>query len=118
MSAFVCSREHILAVAAAAEWPQGLKAAYDTLLAANVRSVCTRYDDERPENYDYLRWEDSAEPPPAKAAVEVIKLAESLQYQSCEYSAYVGSDAEEIAAKAIRRACKRLPGYAEAAWAL
>ena len=118
MSAFVCSREHILAVAAAADSPAGLKATYDTLLAANVRSVCTRYNWESPDTYDHLRWEDSAEPPPHRKAVEVIKLAESLKYQSGEYPEYAGSGAEAFADMAIRKAHKRLPGYEEAAWSI
>ena len=117
MSAFVCSREHILSVAAAAEWPQGLKAAYDTLLAANVRSVCTRYVDD-PKNYEHLRWEDYADPPPLREAVQVIKLAESLKYQSSEYPEYAGSAAEHLADMAIRKAHKRLPGYEEAEWSI
>lgn len=119
MSAFVCSREHILAVAAAAgSHSCSLKASYDALLAANVRSVCTRYDDDRPENYDYLRWEDSADPPPLLEAVQVIKLAESLKYQSSEYPEYAGSAAEYLADMAIRKAHKRLPGYEEAEWSI
>ena len=120
MSAFVCSRAHIEAVADAATRGRDLVAyreVYGALVDANIRSVCHRYPDDDPKVYADLRPLPKSRPAP-RPPVQIIKLAHCLGYQSCEIGDYAGSFAEAQIEKVIRWAIYQLPGYEEAPWAI
>jgi len=128
MSAFVCSKNHIAAVAnyAASKgvWlgtgsakPEDFGRIYKTLAEANVRSVCHRYEDDDTENYaDVLRAPRRAVS--SHSAVEIIKLCDCLDYQSCEVDDWRESDACRLLNNIRSAAINALPGYDEAKWAI
>jgi hypothetical protein len=128
MSAFVCSKNHIAAVAHYAVtkgvWlgegsakPEDFGRVYKALAKANVRSVCHRYEDDDAGNYaDVLRA-------PRRGAsshtpVEIIKLCECLDYQSSEVDDWRESEACRLLDNIRATAVCALPGYADAQWAI
>jgi hypothetical protein len=128
MSAFVCSKKHIAAIAnyavAKQVWtgtgsakPKDFASIYKTLAEANVRSVCHRYADEDAVGYaDFLRAPRCGSV--NHSAVEVVKLCDCLDYQSCETDDWRGSDACRLLDNIRSAAIRALPGYDEAKWAI
>lgn len=129
MSAFVCSKKHVAALAnyavAKKVWlggksagPGDFKAIYETLAAENVRSVCHRYDDDKPENYADFVNARGVKPEVIVDPVSIIKLAQCLDYQSCETDDWKDTQACRILKGVIAAAIDALPGYQEAPWAI
>ena len=128
MSAFVCSKKHISAVAGYAVakqvWlgtgsakPTDFGRIYKTLAEANVRSVCHRYADDTAENYaDVLRAPRCGSV--NHSAIEIIKLCDCLEYQSSEGDGWRESDAYRLLGNIRTAAINALPGYEEAKWAI
>ena len=82
------------------------------LLDENVKSVNSRYADEQTMSIIYDRAA------PILTAIEAIKAAQCLRYQSCEHSDYENSIAFKLIEAIIRDAIPRLDGYEQAAWAI
>ena len=132
MSAFMVSDKHISAMLAAAaaprytngpcgefmyfyggEWKrhQLPKALGQILASQNRRSVNERYEenDAIPE-FSYQPPRESPSP------VQLIKLCDCYDYQSCETDDWEKTEAYAICHALRERAIDRLPGYDEAAW--
>lgn len=129
MSAFVCSKNHVSALAHYASTagisingrlskPDDFKSIYQTLAAENVRSVCHRYDDDKPENYAGFLSVRGLKPHVVNDAVQVIKLCDCLEYQSCETDDYRETLAYRILSRIRSAASHNLPGYDSAKWAI
>jgi hypothetical protein len=140
MSAFIVSPAHIGALAAfAAHYPgtpvrhyqfdsreETAMAIGRALAQANVDSVFHRYGEE----VDMLPCDSVAEYLNACAlkarkynrefpnlpALSIIKMAKCLDYQSCEYEGWEGSDARQQVDRIISKAINLLPGYDDAPW--
>lgn len=82
------------------------------LLDENVKSVNSRYADEQTMSIIYDRAASIL------TAIEAIKAAQCLRYQSCEHSDYEDSIAFKLIEAIIRDAIPRLDGYEQAAWAI
>jgi hypothetical protein len=127
MSAFVVSRKHLTEIAAFASSgessphnrEQRFRHVYETLATANVASVCARYQDEKPEDYiPFTKAYYGAVAKCSVAAVEVLKLLDCLEYQSCERDDWETSEAHKLLDYIRAAAISALPGYEEAAWAI
>jgi hypothetical protein len=80
------------------------------LHAENVKSVNHKYGDTTPANgYEFTRVVAEA-----FTAVEVLRAASGLRYQSCEHPDYWTSDAAEILNVIERAAIRKLPGFDDA----
>jgi len=128
MSAFICSDNHISAIVKWATrnnvsiWygnpSRSLRTGdeqeiVEILYAENVKSVNYRYKGDDPTTgcvYDPTS--------PILTPVEVIKLTQSLEYQSCEHPGWETSDAKEILRTIKSEAIRRLPGYELAEWSI
>ena len=85
----------------------------EMLLAANYDSVNYRYkENEVPREIVYRI--DA----PLLTAVQIIKLAQSFDYQSCEYPEYASSAAKALIEAIISAAINKLPGYDAAPWTI
>jgi len=135
MSAFIVSHAHInymLNALAAYDvrinWTEGTDTfIYDArstddamtlaavLLNQNVRSVCARYPQDKPEDYtDYVisfRY-DLAKVDP----VQTVKACQCYDYQACETSDYAETFAHRITEWLKSAAISKLPGYDAAMW--
>lgn len=125
MSAFICSDKHISALV---RWAsrnnmsfyisnptRSLRAGdeqeiVDILYAENVKSVNYRYHENDPTTG--CVYDPNA---PLLAPVEVVKLAQSLAYQSCEHDEWELSDAFKIVEALKSAAVNKLAGYELAA---
>lgn len=130
MSAYVVSDAHINAIVAfcagqaRGDWPGAGLIMQDlsrflqfntanelgeALLAANVASVNYRYKEQG--GVPVFQYKPQKVP----SAVEVLKLLDCLEYQSCERPDYLDKEGAFWLLQAIRRAAIRvLPGYEEA----
>lgn len=127
MSAFIVSNTQINALVRAAS-RMGLSYQYATLtrrvagleqeaaemlLAANYDSVNYRYkENELPREIVY------AIDAPLLDAISIIKLSNSLIYQSCEYPEWEASEAKVFLETLIDWAVCKLPGYDAAPWTI
>lgn len=129
MSAFVVSQNHVSALAHYAVvkkvWLDGrsatqddFKSIYKVLAAENVRSVCCRYEDDKPENYAAFVSGRGVKPHVVLDAVQVVKLADCLEYQSCETENYRETEAYKLLNRIRSAATYSLPGYDDAKWAI
>jgi hypothetical protein len=128
MSAFVCSQNHIAAIASyavakkvwlgnASAKDSDFKSIYETLARANVVSVCHRYSDDKPENYrDVLRSPKLSSV--QHSALQIVKLCDCLDYQSCETEDWRDSDACKLLSRIRDAAINALPGYDDVKWAI
>jgi len=82
------------------------------LLDENIKSVNYRYSDTET---GYIEYDRGA---PILSAIQAIKAAQCLRYQSCEHPTYEGSIAERLIEAIISDAIPRLEGYNEAQWAI
>lgn len=129
MSAFICSKNHISALAHYASthrvWlgtgsakPEDFKSIYQTLAAENVRSVCARYEDDKQENYAGFTSGRGVKPHVITDPVTILKLADCLDYQSCETSDWKETTAYRILQGVRYAAVSSLPGYDAAPWGI
>lgn len=133
MSAFICSEKHvntIVSYAAENDISVYIKAASgqrywhsvkkDPILIAkilkqaNVDSVNHRYNEsDKPSRAKYK--------PEATAfisPIQIVKLCNCFDYQSCEVDDYDDSDAARIINSIRSNAITNIPGYNDAAWAI
>lgn len=85
----------------------------EMLLAANYDSVNYRYkENELPREIVY------AIDAPLMPAIAIIKLAQSLDYQSCEYPEWDASEAKAFLTALIDWTIPKLAGYDAAPWTI
>ena len=128
MSAFILDQDHINAMlqAAAPRWP-GDSANYrwngeayyfganrqqvgQVLLNENYRSVNYRYgESEQPPTF-------VSRPVRSQTPVQLIKLCDCYNYQTCETPDWEQTEAYAICHALRERAIDKLPGYEDAAW--
>lgn len=124
MSAYLVSDRHINALVTYAAdhevWFQraycrGREQALAALLyAANVESVNYRYNEtDETLGFNYRRVDITR-----LAAVDILKLCNGLEYQSCEHPGYDDSQARELLIAIKETAIRELPGYDDAPWGL
>ena len=82
------------------------------LLDENVKSVNYRYRDNEVMSITYDMGA------PILTAIQAIKAAQCLRYQSCEHSDYEDSIAFKLIEAIITDAIPRLEGYESAKWAI
>jgi hypothetical protein len=82
------------------------------LLDENIKSVNYRYSEKESGHIEYDQGA------PMLTAIQAIKAAQCLRYQSCEHPTYEGSIAELLVEAIISDAIPRLEGYNEAQWAI
>ena len=82
------------------------------LLDENVKSVNYRYRDKKVMSITYDMGA------PILTAIQAIKAAQCLRYQSCENSDYEDSIAFKLVEAIITDAIPRLDGYESAQWAI
>jgi len=88
------------------------QAAAELLLAENVKSVNYRYRDNEVMTITY---DPGA---PILTAIQAIKAAQCLRYQSCECDDFEESIAFKLIEAIIADAIPRLDGYESAQWAI
>ena len=86
--------------------------AAELLLAENVKSVNFRYRDNEVMSITYDRGA------PILTAIQAIKAAQCLRYQSCECDDFEESIAFKLIEAIITDAIPRLNGYESAQWAI
>lgn len=137
MSAFLCSPEHIGALAnyyIAQSQVHRNKTATDVaeiLARANLASVSYRYEDlsdpdKAAEGFlgmtaDAYVTECKRQAlwhPKPISNVAAYKMAQCLDYQSCEVPNWLGSEAERLIDGIKDTAVRSMPGYDEAPWEL
>lgn len=82
------------------------------LIDENIKSVNYRYSEAETSLIEYDRGA------PILSAIEAIKAAQCLRYQSCEHSDYEESIAFKLIEAIISDAIPRLEGYESANWAI
>ena len=82
------------------------------LFEENVKSVNYRYSESETTQIDYDRGA------PILTAIQAIKAAQCLRYQSCEHQEFEDSLACKFIAAIIADAIPRLEGYDSAEWAI
>lgn len=82
------------------------------LIDENIKSVNYRYSEAETSLIEYDRGA------PILSAIEAIKAAQCLRYQSCEHSDYEESIAFKLIETIISDAIPRLEGYESASWAI
>jgi hypothetical protein len=82
------------------------------LIDENIKSVNYRYSEAETSLIEYDRGA------PILSAIEAIKAAQCLRYQSCEHSDYEESIAFKLIEAIISDAIPRLEGYESASWAI
>ena len=55
---------------------------------------------------------------PVRSAIEILKLVDSLEYQSCEHPEWERSEARKCLHRITGFAVSQLPGYAIAPWSI
>ena len=88
------------------------QAAAELLLAENVKSVNYRYRDNEVMSITYDRGA------PILTAIQAIKAAQCLRYQSCECDDFEESIAFKLIEAIIADAIPRLDGYEAAQWGI
>jgi hypothetical protein len=82
------------------------------LIDENIKSVNYRYSEAETSLIEYDRGA------PILSAIEAIKAAQCLRYQSCEHPEYENSLADKFIEAIIADAIPRLEGYDSAQWAI
>lgn len=128
MSAFMCSERHLSALVHYAvqnrvRWYDGrCRYANDVggeqvlmiLAHQNERSVCCRYKDSDGGVATAMRLA----PRENLTLVQIIKLANSYDYQACETDDYRETEAAKIVDAIRHEAMRKLPGYETADWTI
>ena len=127
MSAFIVSNKHIEALVTSGgprplqyhfngEWhpiSYNEQKAGQILLNENIRSVETRYNStEIPTTFILTELTNNY------TAIEIVKLCDSLDYQSCETDDWLTTEAYAILQAIRENAIRALPGYVEAPWVI
>lgn len=88
------------------------------LLKENVRSVCARYTQDKPEDYtDYvIAYRYSLLPYTKIEPVQVVKACQCYDYQACETNDWKQTFAYRICSWLESTAISKLPGYDAAQW--
>lgn len=135
MSAYVCSKAHIKALAIFAESkiePWYVDGAKDLsrdssevatryaaiLLAENVRSIRARYADDVGDYEEIQISNSEVLMPKALGAVTILKLCNCLAYQSCETDDWETTNAYKLLQQIKDAAIRVLPGYEDAPWGI
>lgn len=142
MSAFICSPEHIATLAAnyhgKGDAPDEVAATAELLMRANIKSVQYRYSDtaetDLPGPTDttgvdalvkavrkLTKSAVFAALARGTAPVEILKLAQSLDYQSCETPEWEDNGpcpAKRALNQIVSNAVGNLPGYDAANWSI
>lgn len=84
------------------------------LMAENVRSVNHRYKDEELTSSKVV-LDRNAKPLPA---IEVLKLIDNLEYQSCECDDWEQTEAYKLLCRYRKMLVPKLAGYEDAPWGL
>ena len=142
MSAYLCDAQH---VGRLAEWAartntltfSGYSEAAEiaeVLARANLKSIAARYPDA-PNASTWVRVYEGMQPDESDEAyvaeckevaegygrpeirpIDIIKSAQCLEYQSCEFEGYFSSEAHSIITRIIGAAISKIHGYSEAHW--
>jgi hypothetical protein len=130
MSAFLCSSKHISALVHAARGSIYLRiekyvvpvgdegeeqALYDLLLGENLKSLEARYGPAQGNDGVEPNLSDEVLP---LQPIEIIKLAQSFDYQSCEHPEWTGSRAHDYIMALIADCIGRIDGYEKAKWSI
>lgn len=83
----------------------------------NARSVNARYRENDPTPH-YQYKEKLVHNGKRLAPVDIIKLVECWQYQTCETDNYRETPAWRLSEHILSEAIRQLPGYEEAPWGL
>jgi hypothetical protein len=84
------------------------------LLIENSRSVAWRYNEAIDEDWRNYRFDVTT---PVQPMVNILKLCDCLEYQSCERDDYMESDAYKQLNRIRGLLISALPGYENAPWA-
>lgn len=122
MSAFICSDKHIAVVARyiAGEFGLSEDNVFKTLKRENYRSVNYRYNEKERPSYPKMETIDVPELP----QVDILKLCNSLDYQSCEHPGWKGSSARVLLNAGMGRlwgllsSSLQIPFYETAKWSI
>jgi hypothetical protein len=135
MSAFLCSPQHIAAIVcfgpitddyghySVGPLPEEVA---ELLARENVKSVDYRYPRDIDEQVNEVFVKEciaaakilNKKRPNVYTAVQVIKLCNSLDYQSCEHPGWEASNAKETLDAIVAIAIRNLPGYEAAEWSI
>jgi hypothetical protein len=132
MSAFLCSADHLSSLVNALRYEdtycrlddvvspgKGTPAerGFSMLLEENIKSLRARYgdDDDWTEDARCMHYNPKAR---ANSILEVIKLAHSYEYQSCEHAEWKESQACRFIRRLISEMTSILPGYDNARWTM
>lgn len=85
----------------------------EMLLAANYDSVNARYKENNLPREIVYRIDA-----PMLTAIQAIKLANSLAYQSCEFDEWEASESKAFTDALVSWAVNKLPGYDAAPWTI
>ena len=142
MSAYVCSKAHIKALAifavrknhgcmfvdpsyvdgakdVASKYPEVVATRYAALLLAeNVRSVRSRYADDDGDYEEINIGTNEVFRSTALNPVTILKLCNCLSYQSCESEDWETTNAYKLLQQIKDAAIRILPGYEEAPWGI
>lgn len=140
MSAFLCSAKHISVLANYARYHlgkeylkglgfEGAEDVFKALKDENLKSLKARYGYHEFEDLDkadyFLECLWHSADPEYKfipgfelSPLQVIKLAHSYDYQTCEHKEYSGSRIQKLITAIILYATTELEGYEEAEWAI
>jgi hypothetical protein len=131
MPAFMCSDLHIRAVVIGAYRCKAERCNFsldldvlsreaNTLKAANVKSVSARYGDRtkmmgingEPIEVNALAYSKASQ----RSPIELLKLVDCLEYQSCEFEGWKKSKASKLLDEYRAYITRSIPGYEKAAW--
>jgi hypothetical protein len=133
MSAFICSPNHVSTISSYLYRDKynklELSEIASTLAKANIESIKTRYKDLAGKeansfisninsNDEYISLCQSLTDNYATNPVQIIKLAHSFEYQSCEYDGWKTSQAKEILDSIVETATHNIPDYDSAKWSI
>lgn len=85
----------------------------DILHRQNVRSLCARYQDDRPDDYPRFRYDPHGK---TYSPLQIIKACACYDYQAGETLDYDQTDAHSVVDQIRHDAIGELPGYEEADW--
>lgn len=129
MSAFMCSRRHLSALAAYAvrhglsglpEQPARSQRAlmeecFGVLQRENIASLDARYPNDPGEGVESFDWDAAFEP---HTPLVIIKACHCYAYQACEHTGWDASRAKAIVERIEAHAVRAQPGYEQAPWGL
>ncbi len=126
MSAYICTDDTIKAVAIWAHHSrynssqpfESIEHDADVLFRWNAESVSYRYHEGSADHEPFKITPRELMKAAAIKAVDMIKVCDSLHYQSCEKDSYAGHPGYNVYQQAKNNAISRLPGMDDAPWGL